>query len=170
MEFFHAKNIAHRDIKPENILVDMQSPNYDTKLIDFGFAAQSKEKMATFCGTPAFMSPEICAKTKYNGSATDVWASGILLYTMLFGTQPFKANSEPELFKKIIKGNYKIPKLIEINGSTRFEGYPEIRHAKLIKSMLENLLKMNEDERIKTDEILIKYSTWLNVDIDLTNQ
>jgi serine/threonine protein kinase len=50
------------------------------------------------------MSPEICAKIKYDGSATDVWASGILLFTILFGYQPFKAPNEPELYKKIIKG------------------------------------------------------------------
>ena len=50
------------------------------------------------------MSPEICAKQKYDGPATDVWAAGILLYTILFGSQPFKAQTEPELYKKIIKG------------------------------------------------------------------
>ena len=41
MEFFHQLNIAHRDLKPENILVDMSSPTLETKIIDFGFAAQS---------------------------------------------------------------------------------------------------------------------------------
>lgn len=41
MEFYHKKNISHRDIKPENILVDIDSPDCDTKIIDFGFAAQS---------------------------------------------------------------------------------------------------------------------------------
>jgi len=69
--------------------------------------------MQIFCGTPAYMSPEICAKQKYDGPATDVWASGILLYTILFGSQPFKAPNEPELYKKIIKGQFKMPKLIE---------------------------------------------------------
>jgi serine/threonine protein kinase len=41
--------------------------------------------MEIFCGTPAYMSPELCAKEKYLGQATDIWASGILLYTILFG-------------------------------------------------------------------------------------
>jgi len=41
--------------------------------------------MQIFCGTPAYMSPEICAKDKYEGAASDIWASGILLYTILFG-------------------------------------------------------------------------------------
>ena len=39
MDFYHARSIAHRDLKPENILVDMNSPEFKTKVIDFGFAA-----------------------------------------------------------------------------------------------------------------------------------
>ena len=85
MDFYHGSNIAHRDIKPENILVDLDDENCTTKVIDFGFAAQSSKKMEIFCGTPAYMSTEICAKQKYVGSATDMWASGILLFTILFG-------------------------------------------------------------------------------------
>ena len=85
MEAFHSRFIAHRDLKPENILVDMESTGFTTKVIDFGFAAQSKEKLSIFCGTPAYMSPEICNKQKYDGAETDVWASGIILYEMLFG-------------------------------------------------------------------------------------
>lgn len=42
MEVYHTLHIAHRDIKPENILVDMKCPRLTTKIIDFGFAAQSK--------------------------------------------------------------------------------------------------------------------------------
>ena len=55
------------------------------------------------------MSPEICAKEKYEGQASDVWAAGIVLFTMLFGHQPFRAVNEKELFKKIQKGNYSMP-------------------------------------------------------------
>ena len=45
MAKYHTMFIAHRDLKPENILVNMDCPNYTTKIIDFGFAAKSKEKM-----------------------------------------------------------------------------------------------------------------------------
>ena len=128
MEFYHAKSIAHRDIKPENILVDLDS--LETKVIDFGFAAQSLKKMEIFCGTPAYMSPEICGKLKYSGPATDMWASGILLFTMLFGFQPFKATNEKELFKKIIKGTFNMPVVTSRTTDSvkvyQFEKYPEI--------------------------------------------
>jgi serine/threonine protein kinase len=65
MDCYHTSSIAHRDIKPDNILVDLDSPDCATKIIDFGFAAQSSKKMEIFCGTPAYMSPEICSKLKY---------------------------------------------------------------------------------------------------------
>ena len=55
------------------------------------------------------MSPEICAKTSYDGPASDMWAAGVILFTMLFGYQPFKAPTEKELYKKIIKGNFVMP-------------------------------------------------------------
>lgn len=38
MNYYHSRNISHRDIKLENILVDYQSKNKTTKIIDFGFA------------------------------------------------------------------------------------------------------------------------------------
>ena len=114
------------------------------------------------------MSPEICAKQKYDGPATDVWAAGILLYTILFGSQPFKAQTEPELYKKIIKGQFKMPKIIEENGIEKFEGFPEIRDIATIKNLLADLLNVREESRIKTGEVLRKYASWFDVDIDLT--
>ena len=55
------------------------------------------------------MSPEICAKSSYDGPASDIWAAGVILFTMLFGYQPFKAPTEKELYKKILKGSFVMP-------------------------------------------------------------
>lgn len=71
------------------------------KVIDFGFASRANQKMQVFCGTPAYMSPEIAAKKCYDGMASDMWAAGILLFAMLFGYHPFEAATEKELLKKI---------------------------------------------------------------------
>lgn len=89
MSFYHDLCIAHRDIKLENILVDISKPQMLTKLIDFGFATQSKsneEKLTTFCGTPAYMAPELCSRDEYLGPQADSWALGIVLFTILFGS------------------------------------------------------------------------------------
>mmetsp|Transcript_86124 Transcript_86124/g.118772 ORF Transcript_86124/g.118772 Transcript_86124/m.118772 type:complete len:82 (+) Transcript_86124:110-355(+) len=78
--------------------------NRDTdtvKLLDFGFACVSKDKLKVFCGTPSYMSPEVTANQVYSGPPSDVWASGICLYTMVCGQFPFRSATEKDLFKQI---------------------------------------------------------------------
>jgi len=94
-------------------LVDLTNESLPTKIIDFGFATQTQTKdvkQTAFCGTPAYMSPQMCKKMDYDGASVDIWAAGILFFTILMGYQPFKAGTEQELFKKIIKGNINYPK------------------------------------------------------------
>ena len=50
------------------------------------------------------MSPEIVTKKDYCGRQSDVWALGVILYSMLFGRTPFRAENERELYRKIAKG------------------------------------------------------------------
>ena len=106
LAFAHSKNICHRDMKPENIMFDPQSGA--VKIIDFGFACISKDKLRVFCGTPSYMSPEIVSKKEYWGPAADIWACGVILFVMLTGNLPFKATEEKELFRKIQKGIYNL--------------------------------------------------------------
>lgn len=110
VEAMHAQDIAHRDIKMENILVEARSGK--VKVIDFGFSCGSKEKLRIFCGTPSYMSPEIVSKKEYFGGPADIWACGVLLFTLICGTFPFKSiTTEKELFRKINRGifNYTLP-------------------------------------------------------------
>ena len=83
LSFAHQRHVCHRDLKPENIMYNPRT--LAVKIIDFGFACISKEKLKVFCGTPSYMSPEIVNKKDYSGAAADVWASGVLLYVMLTG-------------------------------------------------------------------------------------
>ena len=104
LAYMHSRNISHRDMKPENVIYNPRTGV--VKIIDFGFACISKEKLRVFCGTPSYMSPEIVARQAYSGPAADIWACGVILYVLLNGTVPFKAKTEKDLFRKIQRGVY----------------------------------------------------------------
>lgn len=62
IEQLHAKNIIYRDLKPENILICLDG---HIKLIDFGLVKMNingRKRTYTFCGTPAYLAPEIVSK------------------------------------------------------------------------------------------------------------
>lgn len=90
ISYCHKQGIVHRDLKLENILVGETGA---IKLIDFGFSARSGQRLTSYCGTPPYMSPEITMKVPYLGEPADMWALGIILYLMLEGRFPFRANS-----------------------------------------------------------------------------
>ena len=62
--------------------------------------------MTEKCGTPAYIAPEILENKGYEGFAVDIWSTGVVLYAMIYGTVPFKANNMAELHNLIMKGNY----------------------------------------------------------------
>ena len=77
--FHHDLHLLHRDLKPQNVFV---ASDGSMKLGDFGLSKQLAATNAlakTLCGTPLYMSPEICAGETYNRAA-DVWALGCVLF------------------------------------------------------------------------------------------
>jgi len=89
LQYCHERGVLHRDVKPKNILVDIDGT---LKLIDFGMSNWIEEGKlrSTFCGTPAFASPEIILGIKYTGPQVDVWSTGVVLYLMVTGKYPFE--------------------------------------------------------------------------------
>jgi serine/threonine protein kinase len=89
VRFSHSCNIIHRDIKPANILLK----NNKIKLSDFGLA---KEVIGfspmTFCGTPAFMSPESYQNRRYDFKS-DIWSIGGVCYYIFKRSLPYKAKN-----------------------------------------------------------------------------
>ncbi len=65
------------------------------------------------------MSPEIVSGKEYSGFASDVWALGVVLYVLLCGRFPFKANTEHELYHKIRRGSFQLPDTFVSNTGKR---------------------------------------------------
>jgi len=87
----HNANIVHRDLKPSNILI---RPNGAPILVDLGIAQmEGGPKLThtgTLIGTPHYMAPEQVSGKKLDGRS-DIYSLGIILYELLAGQKPFKA-------------------------------------------------------------------------------
>ncbi len=102
--YLHSANIVHRDLKPENILCRKKEWPLETKLTDFGFSTllnpDDSSVMRTPVGTAYFMAPEIITNQGH-GPPVDVWACGVILYTILTGRLPFPGRNRAEYFRSV---------------------------------------------------------------------
>lgn len=97
----HQLGVVHRDIKPANVMI---TDTHNAALTDFSIAhVQSAAKLTqagTVIGTPEYMAPE-----QFDGKSdarSDLYATGLILYEMLTGFSPFRAESVSEIMKKQI--------------------------------------------------------------------
>jgi len=105
----HNSGVVHRDIKLENIMIrrDTGMP----VIIDLGFAAPASGDgddgyfEDSYCGSLAYMAPELHQRAPYKGTEVDIFALGVCLFIMVVGKPPFPmASSDNKLYKVVAAG------------------------------------------------------------------
>ena len=100
MEYLQKSGVAHRDLKLENILVNSEMK---LKLADFGCSEYYRTiKSPSNKGTDLYKAPEIVEEKSYDGFKTDIFALGVILYTIVDGIFPFHSSSKSDKFYSLL--------------------------------------------------------------------
>lgn len=107
--FGHGRGVIHRDLKPPNLLVDEKG---EPKVIDFGvaLAADDDEGRQELVGTLQYMAPEQATRGEV-GTATDVYALGLILFEMLAGEPPYMVPGDSLRAALDAIANVEVPRL-----------------------------------------------------------
>jgi WD40 repeat protein/tRNA A-37 threonylcarbamoyl transferase component Bud32 len=108
----HQRGILHRDLKPGNILVDAQGIPYVT---DFGLAKRVEgdsqhTRTGAIVGTPSYMPPEQARSEKLLTTAVDVYSLGAILYELLTGRPPFRAETPLDTVLQVLEREPESPR------------------------------------------------------------
>lgn len=137
VKYLHDRRIIHRDIKPENLLM---TEDFNIKLCDFGWSCSAdadEQTRSVVCGTFDYMAPEVALRQP-QGPKTDVWALGIVLFEMLTGSPPFKANSTAQLLKQMSEKRIYFPSFI----------------SKPIQGLLTGMLEQDIEKRLDINQVI----------------
>ncbi len=101
LHYAHGRGVIHRDIKPSNIMLTTDN---DVRIIDFGIAIVSDSDVSRIegiAGSPSYMSPEQVQSEELT-PASDIYSLGAVLYELLTGFRPFRADNLSKLLHQIV--------------------------------------------------------------------
>jgi eukaryotic-like serine/threonine-protein kinase len=162
LEEAHAQRVIHRDLKPSNIMLIQRRDEKDfVKVCDFGIAkatlseADDRAAMLTIqglvCGTPEYMAPEQARAEPLDGRA-DLYAAAVILYQMVTGDIPFRADSPMAIVSRHLveapmppskrRPDLRLPKIIDDVVLRGLEKEREMRYptAAAFREVLEGVL------------------------------
>ena len=145
VQYLHSKGIAHRDLKLQNVLFD---EHFNLKVADFGFATALGGLLQESLGTDGSKAPEIEEGRLYSGEAVDVFACGVILFTMLSRLVPFTNAKKHEKYYRYIAHN-QLENFFKIH-----EVYAPDVFTPHLKSLLGGIFEYKAEARFSIADIL----------------
>ncbi|CAN0294169.1 unnamed protein product [Lampetra planeri] len=141
VESLHAKNIVHRDLKLGNMVLNKRTHRITITNFCLGKHLVSEgDLLKDQRGSPAYISPDVLSGRPYLGKPSDMWALGVVLFTMLYGQFPFYDSVPQELFRKIKAAEYTIPDCNGVSENT--------------VSLIKKLLVLDPQRRLSARDVL----------------
>lgn len=141
VECLHKKNIVHRDLKLGNMVLNKSTRRVILTNFCLGKHLMNENNLLKDQrGSPAYISPDVLSGKPYLGKPSDMWALGVVLFTMLYGQFPFYDSIPQELFKKIKAADFQLPQDGRVSGIT--------------SSLVKELLLLDPSKRLTASKVM----------------